>query len=145
MSLNKWNKILGYAGLIPFYIFSIASMLANYNFFIDIFFLYSVIILCFLSGSLWMKLILLPQQKQNFLFKCLAVIFPLIALISELFVSYYLKIAIYILIYILIYICDKRTVSNGLSEYIRMRLFLTGHVILTHFILLYTVFTYSVL
>jgi len=144
MSLNKWNKILGYAGLIPFYIFSIASMLANYNFFIDIFFLYSVIILCFLSGSLWMKLILLPEQKQNFLFKCLAVIFPLIALISELFVSYFLKIAIYVLIYILIYICDKRTANHDLSKYIRMRLFLTGHVILTHFILLYTVFTYSI-
>jgi hypothetical protein len=119
-------------------------MLANYNFFIDIFFLYSVIILCFLSGSLWMKLILLPEQKQNFLFKCLAVIFPLIALISELFVSYFLKIVIYVLIYILIYICDKRTANHGLSEYIRMRLFLTGHVILTHFILLYTVFTYSI-
>ena len=144
MSRNKWNKILGYAGLIPFYTFSTASMLANYNFFIDIFFLYSVIILCFLSGSLWMKLILLPEQKQNFLFKCLAVIFPLIALISELFVSYFLKIVIYVLIYILIYICDKRTANHGFSEYIRMRLFLTGHVILTHFILLYTVFTYSI-
>ena len=144
MTFNKWNNILGYAGLIPFYIFSLTSTLENYNFFIDIFFLYSVIIICFLSGSLWMKLILLPEQKHNLLFKYLSVLFPLIGLVSEMFVTYVMKATIYILIYLLIYICDKKTVNNDLSGYMRMRFFLTGNVILTHFILFYTVFTYSI-
>ena len=144
MTFNKWNNILGYAGLIPFYIFSITSTFEHYNFFIDIFFLYSVIILCFLSGSLWMKLILLPEQKHNLLFKCLSVLFPLIGMISEMFVTYMLKTVVYILIYMLIYLCDKKTVNNDLSGYMRMRFFLTGNVILAHFILLYTIFTYGI-
>lgn len=145
MLLNKWNKILGYSGLIPFYTFSIASIFTNYSFFVDIFFLYSVIILCFLSGSLWMKLIFLPEKNINILFKFLAVIFPLIALMSELFVSYFSKIVIYTLIYILIYICDKKTANSYLSGYIQMRFYLTVYVVFSHFILLYAILTYSIL
>ncbi len=144
MNLNKNILSLSYLGLIPFYFFSIISIFEDYNFFIDIFFLYSVIIICFLSGSLWMKLMILPKQKNNNFFRILSVTFPLMAMISELFVSYSLKVIIYVLIYILIYICDKKTAAHQMPEYIRMRFFLTGNVILTHLILLYTIFTYGV-
>ena len=144
MNLNKNILSLSYLGLIPFYFFAIISIFEDYNFFIDIFFLYSVIIICFLSGSLWMKLMILPKQKNNTFFRILSVTFPLIAMISELFVSYSLKVIIYVLIYILIYICDKKTAAHNMSDYIRMRFFLTGNVILTHLILLYTIFTYGI-
>ncbi|MDA0377235.1 MAG: DUF3429 family protein [Proteobacteria bacterium] len=144
MNLNKNILSLSYLGLIPFYFFSIISIFEDYNFFIDIFFLYSVIIICFLSGSLWMKLMILPKQKNNAFFRILSVTFPLMAMISELFVSYSLKVIIYVLIYILIYICDKKTAAHQMPEYIRMRFFLTGNVILTHLILLYTIFTYGI-
>ncbi len=144
MNLNKNILSLSYLGLIPFYFFSIISIFENYNFFIDIFFLYSVIIICFLSGSLWMKLMILPKQNNNAFFRILSVTFPLMAMISELFVSYSLKVIIYVLIYILIYICDKKTAAHQMPEYIRMRFFLTGNVILTHLILLYTIFTYGI-
>jgi hypothetical protein len=96
MNSNKLIQILGYAGLIPFYFLSLVANLKNYNFLIDIFFIYSVIILCFLSGSLWMKLILLPAKTNDNLLKILSVTFPLIALASELMVTYVLKIIIYI-------------------------------------------------
>lgn len=144
MNLNKNILSLSYLGLIPFYFFSIISIFEDYNFFIDIFFLYSVIIICFLSGSLWMKLMILPKQNNNAFFRILSVTFPLIGMISELFVSYSLKVIIYVLIYILIYICDKKTAAHQMPEYIRMRFFLTGNVILTHLILLYTIFTYGI-
>lgn len=144
MNLNKNILSLSYLGLIPFYFFSIISIFEDYNFFIDIFFLYSVIIICFLSGSLWMKLMILPKQKNNAFFRILSVTFPLIAMISELFVSYSLKVIIYVLIYILIYICDKKTAAHSMPDYIRMRFILTGNVILTHVILLYTIFTYGI-
>ena len=144
MNLNKNILSLSYLGLIPFYFFSIISIFEDYNFFIDIFFLYSVIIICFLSGSLWMKLMILPKQNNNAFFRILSVTFPLMAMISELFVSYSLKVIIYVLIYILIYICDKKTAAHQMPEYIRMRFFLTGNVILTHLILLYTIFTYGI-
>jgi hypothetical protein len=144
VNLNKNILSLSYLGLIPFYFFSIISIFEDYNFFIDIFFLYSVIIICFLSGSLWMKLMILPKQKNNAFFRILSVTFPLMAMISELFVSYSLKVIIYVLIYILIYICDKKTAAHQMPEYIRMRFFLTGNVILTHLILLYTIFTYGI-
>ena len=144
MNLNKNILSLSYLGLIPFYFFSIISIFEDYNFFIDIFFLYSVIIVCFLSGSLWMKLMILPKQNNNAFFRILSVTFPLMAMISELFVSYSLKVIIYVLIYILIYICDKKTAAHQMPVYIRMRFFLTGNVILTHLILLYTIFTYGI-
>jgi hypothetical protein len=144
VNLNKNILSLSYLGLIPFYFFSIISIFEDYNFFIDIFFLYSVIIVCFLSGSLWMKLMILPKQNNNAFFRILSVTFPLMAMISELFVSYSLKVIIYVLIYILIYICDKKTAAHQMPVYIRMRFFLTGNVILTHLILLYTIFTYSI-
>ena len=144
MNLNKNILSLSYLGLIPFYFFSIISIFEDYNFFLDIFFLYSVIIICFLSGSLWMKLMILPKQNNNAFFRILSVTFPLMAMISELFVSYSLKVIIYVLIYILIYICDKKTAAHQMPAYIRMRFFLTGNVILTHLILLYTIFTYGI-
>jgi hypothetical protein len=92
-----------------------------------------------------MKLITLPKQKENLLFKFVSVSFPLIAMISELFVTYLLKIIIYILIYILIYICDQKTTNNHLPEYMRMRLILTANVIISHLILIYAIFTYGIL
>ena len=141
MNSNKLIQILGYAGLIPFYFLSLVANLKNYNFLIDIFFIYSVIILCFLSGSLWMKLILLPAKTNDYLLKILSVTFPLIALASELMVTYALKIVIYILIYLLIYMCDKKTAGEQLPMYIRMRFFLTANVIISHLILLYAIST----
>lgn len=141
MNSNKLIHILGYAGLIPFYFLSIISNFKNYNFAIDIFFIYSVIILCFLSGSLWMKLILLPAKTNNQLLKILSVGFPLIALASELMVTYILKVIIYILIYLLIYISDKKTAGEELPVYLRMRFFLTGNVIFAHIIVLYAIST----
>lgn len=66
MGPNKIIHVLGYSGLIPFYLFSIMTALEGYNFFIDIFFLYSAIILCFLSGSLWMKLIAFFYMTSGF-------------------------------------------------------------------------------
>ena len=144
MRPNKIIHVLGYSGLIPFYLFSIMTALEGYNFFIDIFFLYSAIILCFLFGSLWMKLIALPKQSENTFFKFLSVGFPLIVMSTELFVTYALKTLVYMLIYVLIYICDKKTAAHQMPAYIRMRFFLTGNVILTHLILLYTIFTYGI-
>ena len=141
MNSNKLIQILGYAGLIPFYFLSLVANLKNYHFLIDIFFIYSVIILCFLSGSLWMKLILLPAKTNDYLLKILSVTFPLIALASELMVTYALKIIIYILIYLLIYMCDKKTAGEQLPMYIRMRIFLTANVIISHLILLYAIST----
>jgi len=138
MNSNKLIQILGYAGLIPFYFLSLVANLKNYNFLIDIFFIYSVIIL---SGSLWMKLILLPAKTNDYLLKILSVTFPLIALASELMVTYVLKIIIYILIYLLIYMCDKKTAGEQLPMYIRMRFFLTANVIISHLILLYAIST----
>jgi hypothetical protein len=144
MGPNKIIHVLGYSGLIPFYLFSIMTALEGYNFFIDIFFLYSAIILCFLSGSLWMKLIALPKQAENTFFKFLSVGFPLVVMSTELFVTYAIKTFVYMLIYVLIYMCDKKTTKNTLLDYMRMRFFLTGNVLLTHLILLYAIFTHGI-
>ena len=144
MDLNKITKILGYSGLIPFYVFSLLTTNEHFTFFIDIFFLYSVIILSFLSGSLWMKLIKNPNQKNCVLYKFISIGLPLFALTSELFVAYVLKIIIYVMIYILLYICELKTSESNLKDYVKMRFILTINVVLTHFLLLYAIFTYGI-
>ena len=144
MDSNKITKILGYSGLIPFYAFSLLTINENFTFFIDIFFLYSVIILSFLSGSLWMKLIKNPNQKNSVLYKFISIGLPLFALTSELFVAYVLKIIIYVMIYILLYICELKTSESNLKDYAKMRFILTINVVLTHFLLLYAIFTYGI-
>jgi hypothetical protein len=144
MDSNKITKILGYSGLIPFYAFSLLTINENFTFFIDIFFLYSVIILSFLSGSLWMKLIKNPNQKNSTLYKFISIGFPLFALTSELFGAYVLKIIIYIAIYILLYIFELKTSENNLKDYVKMRFILTINVVLTHLFLLYAIFTYGI-
>jgi hypothetical protein len=144
MDSNKITKILGYSGLIPFYAFSLLTINENFTFFIDIFFLYSVIILSFLSGSLWMKLIKNPNQKNSVLYKFISIGLPLFALTSELFVAYVLKIIIYVMIYILLYICELKTSESNLKDYVKMRFILTINVVLTHFLLLYAIFTYGI-
>lgn len=144
MDLNKITKILGYSGLIPFYVFSLLTINEHFTFFIDIFFLYSVIILSFLSGSLWMKLIKNPNQKNSVLYKFISIGLPLFALTSELFVAYVLKIIIYVMIYILLYICELKTSESNLKDYVKMRFILTINVVLTHFLLLYAIFTYGI-
>lgn len=144
MDSNKITKILGYSGLIPFYVFSLLTINEHFTFFIDIFFLYSVIILSFLSGSLWMKLIKNPNQKNSVLYKFISIGLPLFALTSELFVAYVLKIIIYVMIYILLYICELKTSESNLKDYVKMRFILTINVVLTHFLLLYAIFTYGI-
>ncbi len=144
MDSNKITKILGYSGLIPFYVFSLLTINENFTFFIDIFFLYSVIILSFLSGSLWMKLIKNPNQNNSVLYKLISIGLPLFALTSELFVAYVLKIIIYVMIYILLYICELKTSESNLKDYVKMRFILTINVVLTHFLLLYAIFTYGI-
>ena len=144
MDLNKITKILGYSGLIPFYVFSLLTINEHFTFFIDIFFLYSVIILSFLSGSLWMKLIKNPNQKNSVLYKFISIGLPLFALTSELFVAYVLKIIIYVMIYILLYICELKTSESNLKDYVKMRFILTINVVLTHFLLLYAIFAYGI-
>lgn len=144
MDSNKITKILGYSGLIPFYVFALLTINENFTFFIDIFFLYSVIILSFLSGSLWMKLIKNPNQKNSVLYKFISIGLPLFALTSELFVAYVLKIIIYVMIYILLYICELKTSESNLKDYVKMRFILTINVVLTHFLLLYAIFTYGI-
>ena len=144
MDSNKITKILGYSGLIPFYVFSLLTINEHFTFFIDIFFLYSVIILSFLSGSLWMKLIKNPNQNNSVLYKLISIGLPLFALTSELFVAYVLKIIIYVMIYILLYICELKTSESNLKDYVKMRFILTINVVLTHFLLLYAIFTYGI-
>lgn len=135
--------VLGYMGLIPFYLTLIFFNFKNYNFLVDIFFLYSVVILCFLSGSLWMKTILQSPERKNNLFKILSVSLPMIVLGTELFVIYILKVPIYILIYIIIYICDKKNIKKELNEYLRMRFILTINVIIAHLLMLYSIYSNS--
>ena len=113
-------------------------------FFYRYIFLYSVIILSFLSGSLWMKLIKNPNQKNSTLYKFISIGFPLFALTSELFGAYVLKIIIYIAIYILLYIFELKTSENNLKDYVKMRFILTINVVLTHLFLLYAIFTYGI-
>ena len=62
--MNNINliKTLCFGGLIPFYFLSIITVF-NFNFlFVDLFSLYSLVILTFLSGSTWYHLIIVEKK-----------------------------------------------------------------------------------
>jgi hypothetical protein len=65
--MNNINliKTLCFSGLVPFYFLSIITVF-NFNFlFVDLFSLYSLVILTFLSGSTWYHLIIVEKKETN--------------------------------------------------------------------------------
>lgn len=110
---KKTIQILCYLGVFPFYI------LIGINYFyqsftvIELFNLYSIIILCFLCGSTWTNLILIRKELNLKFLKIIIVWVPIVLIAIDVIVSSLsIKIFFYATIYFLIYWIDNKFLMN---------------------------------
>ncbi len=138
----KLIKNLCYSGLIPFYFLSITN-LYHYNFIIvDLFSLYSLVILSFLFGSAWLNLLITPKKKADKILLIIVILSPIFLLMNEILSNIKLKFFIYGLFYLIIFYIDKEFIQN--KEYLKVRKNLTINVSITYLIFLFSIYSNSI-
>ena len=139
MKHSSLIKVLCYSGVIPFYILSILSFFYKNFFVFDLFSIYSLVILSFLSGSTWLELILYEKEPKIKLLIVTVVLTPIILIIFEIFIQAQIKIFIFGICYFGIYLIDQKFIKN--LDYIKIRKNLTIQVILCHILVLISIYT----
>jgi len=172
---KKLATILGYLGLIPFFTFTIIFFISNFNnYVVDVYLFYSNIILAFLCGSQWSKIlnsnisnnrnllltlsVVVPvfsfildffssniSNNRNLLLT-LSVVVPVFSFILDFFSNQDIKIAVYIILFFSTNIIDGKIFSEPSNIwYLNLRKRLTFLVILTLVINLFAVNAYRFL
>jgi hypothetical protein len=97
---KKLATILGYLGLIPFFTFTIIFFISNFNnYVVDVYLFYSNIILAFLCGSQWSKILNSNISNNRNLLLTLSVVVPVFSFILDFFSNQDIKIAVYIILF----------------------------------------------
>ena len=141
---KKLATILGYLGLIPFFTFTIIFFISNFNnYVLDVYLFYSNIILAFLCGSQWSKILNSNISNNRNLLLTLSVVVPVFSFILDFFSNQDIKIAIHIILFFVINLIDKKIFfePNNLW-YLSLRKRLTFLVILTLVINLFAINSY---
>lgn len=141
---KKLATILGYLGLIPFFTFTIIFFISNFNnYVVDVYLFYSNIILAFLCGSQWSKILNSNISNNRNLLLTLSVIVPVFSFTLDFFSNQDIKIAVYIILFFLTNIIDGKIFSEPSNVwYLNLRKRLTFLVILTLIINLFAVNAY---
>ena len=141
--MNNINliKTLCFSGLIPFYFLSIITVF-NFNFlFVDLFSLYSLVILTFLSGSTWYHLIIIEKKETTKGLIIFIVLLPIFLIFFEILLPIIFKIFILAVTYLIIFFIDKKFFTN--LEYLKIRKILTILVAVSHIIILFGIYSNS--
>jgi hypothetical protein len=144
MDKKKLATILGYLGLIPFFLLTFIFFISNFNnYVIDVYLFYGNIILAFICGSQWGKILNSNIIDNRNLLLTLSVCIPVFSFILDFFSNQDIKIAIHIILFFLINLIDKKIFCevNNLW-YLSLRKRLTFLVILTLVIHLFTINSY---
>ncbi len=97
MEKKKLATILGYLGLIPFFIFTIIFFISNFNnYVVDVYLFYANIILAFLCGSHWSKILNSNISNNRNLLLTLSVFIPVFSFVFDFFFNQDIKISIFI-------------------------------------------------
>ncbi len=144
---KKLATILGYLGLIPFFTFTIIFFISNFNnYVVDVYLFYSNIILAFLCGSQWSKILNSNISNNRNLLLTLSVVVPVFSFILDFFSNQDIKIAVYIILFFSTNIIDGKIFSEPSNIwYLNLRKQLTFLVILTLVINLFAVNAYRFL
>ena len=144
---KKLATILGYLGLIPFFTFTIIFFISNFNnYVVDVYLFYSNIILAFLCGSQWSKILNSNISNNRNLLLTLSVVVPVFSFILDFFSNQDIKIAVYIILFFSANIIDGKIFSEPSNIwYLNLRKRLTFLVILTLVINLFAVNAYRFL
>ena len=144
---KKLATILGYLGLIPFFTFTIIFFISNFNnYVVDVYLFYSNIILAFLCGSQWSKILNSNISNNRNLLLTLSVVVPVFSFILDFFSNQDIKIAVYIILFFSTNIIDGKIFSEPSNIlYLNLRKRLSFLVILTLVINLFAVNAYRFL
>jgi hypothetical protein len=147
MDKKKLATILGYLGFIPFFSLTLIFFISNFNnYVIDVYLFYGNIILAFICGSQWSKILNSNILDNRSLLLTLSVCIPVFSFILDLFSNQDIKIAIHIILFFIINLIDKKIFyePNNLW-YLNLRKRLTFLVILTLVINLFAINSYRFL
>ena len=138
--MNNLNiiKFLCYSGLIPFYSLCFLSFYLKNFVIIDIFSIYSLVILSFLFGSTWIYLIIIETKSNIKLYLFFVILSPIFLILCEVFLKIEIKFIIYTIFYILIYQIDSKFLRN--TDYLIIRKNLTTLVVVSHIIMLVSIY-----
>ncbi|MEK0436575.1 MAG: DUF3429 family protein [Proteobacteria bacterium] len=144
---KKLATILGHLGLIPFFALTIIFFISNFNnYVVDVYLFYANIILSFLCGSQWSKILNSNISSNKNLLLTLSVLVPVFSFILDFFANQDIKIAIYMVLFFATNFIDGKIFSESNNVwYLNLRKRLTFLVILTLVINLFAVNAYRFL
>lgn len=147
MDKKKLATILGYLGLIPFFSLTLIFFISNFNnYVIDVYLFYGNIILAFICGSQWSKILNSNILDNRSLLLTLSVCIPVFCFILDFFSNQDIKIAIHIILFFVINLIDKKIFYEPTNLwYLSLRKRLTFLVILTLVINLFAINSYRFL
>ena len=139
--MNNLNiiKLLCYSGLIPFFSLSILNFYFKNLIIVDIFSIYSLVILSFLCGSTWIYLILIEAKINTKYYLFFIILSPIFLILCEIFLRVEIKFFIFTIFYFLIQQIDNKFLQN--YDYLRIRKNLTILVMISHIIMLIGIYS----
>ena len=112
--MNNLNiiKFLCYSGLIPFFSLPILNFYFKNLIIVDIFSIYSLVILSFLCGSTWLYLILIETKINTKYYLFFIILSPIFLILCEIFLRSEIKFFIYAIFYFFIQQIDNKFMQN---------------------------------
>ena len=144
MDKKKLATILGYLGLIPFFSLTVIYFISNFNnYVVDVYLFYANIILAFICGSHWSKILNGNIIDNKSLLLILSVCIPFFCFILDFFSNQDVKIAIYVVLFFATNFIDKKIFfETNNFWYLNLRKRLTFLVIFTLVINLFAINSY---
>ena len=144
MDKKKLATILGYFGLIPFFSLTVIFFISNFNnYVVDVYLFYANIILVFICGSHWSKILNSNIIDNKSLLLILSVCIPFFSFILDFFSNQDVKIAIYVVLFFVTNFIDKKIFfETNNFWYLNLRKRLTFLVIFTLVINLFAINSY---
>ena len=109
------------------------------DYLIDLFSIYSLVILSFLFGSNWLNLIIVQTKGNIKRFLFFVILSPIFLIICEIFFRLEIKFFVYAIFYFLVQLIDNKFITN--FDYLKIRKNLTILVIISHIIILINIYS----
>ncbi len=140
---KKLSKILGYLGLIPFYALTIFYFLSNFNnYVIEVYLFYSNIIIAFICGAQWSKILNGNLPNSNLILTA-SVTIPIVAFVLDFFSNQNINIVFYIITFFVLNLIDAKIFKETTNIwYATLRKRLTFLVIISQVVNLFAINAY---
>jgi hypothetical protein len=140
---KKLSIILGYLGLIPFYALTIFYFLSNFNnYIVEVYLFYSNIILAFICGTQWSKILNGNLPNSNLILTA-SVTIPIIAFVLDFFSNQNINIVFYIITFFALNLIDAKIYKETTNIwYVTLRKRLTFLVIISQVVNLFAINAY---